>query len=257
VLHWGYGNHKRLPQKSLHHQTSQSASGNVCSILRILPGHTNLRVFLPLTISPSDSIPPPFGNIHTEPDDQTRSKAKSKEEREPLPIISGAIDDGLDDVRANHAGSPVREAKQAEKLEVRKHAGHLCGVIGVCGTRLPCCRNREDSVQPSSSGRRRSRKLGTAQIRRYTPCMTMYVRECIPGTQSHTNVQNSQALWKPNLRVHKPIIPQRGIKTVTTFVTTNWNCLGESRVSIDIRSRRCNSPSSLWGFSSTFGCTRS
>jgi hypothetical protein len=78
-----------------------------------------------------------------------------------------------------------------------------------------------------------------------------------PARNPAQTYQNSQALWKPNLRVHKPIMPQRGIRTVTTFVTTNWNCPCEPRASIDIRSRRCNSPSSSWGFSSIFGCTRS
>ena len=33
--------------------------------------------------------------------------------------------------------------------------------------------------------------------------------------------QNSQTLWNPNLSVQSPIMPQSGMRIVTTFVTTN------------------------------------
>lgn len=35
--------------------------------------------------------------------------------------------------------------------------------------------------------------------------------------------QNSQALWNPNLSVHRPIMPQSGMRIVTTFVTINYS----------------------------------
>lgn len=75
--------------------------------LLISLGHINLRVVLPLTISPSDSVFPSFLNIHSEPDDQTGGEAEGEEEWEPFPIVSRAIDDCLDDVRADHARRPI------------------------------------------------------------------------------------------------------------------------------------------------------
>lgn len=163
------------------------------STLCVLLGYIDLRVFLPLTISPSDSIPPSLGDIHTEPDDQTGSEAKGKEEGEPIPIVSRAVDDCLDDVRADHARCPVREAKQAEELTAQLRVTSVGP--GLCEVHSPYCQTREDSARPSSSGRRRSRGPGTARIRRYMPCILAFVRRCITHTQhrSPTN-QNSQAL---------------------------------------------------------------
>ena len=96
----------------------------------ILLGRINRRVFPPLTVSPRDSILPSFGNIHAKPYDQTGSGAKGKEERESFPVVPRAIDDGLNDVRADHTGSSIRETEQAEELE-GVGTGHLDGVDGM------------------------------------------------------------------------------------------------------------------------------
>ena len=89
------------------------------STLCIALMHINPCILFPLAVSPSASIPPPFGDVHTKPDGQTGSETNGEEEGEPLPVIPGSTDDGLDDVRANDAGNPIREAKQAEKLEAQ------------------------------------------------------------------------------------------------------------------------------------------
>lgn len=101
---------------SNYHISIMECGGTQHSTLHILLRLNNPQVFLPLAISPSNSIPPSFGNIHTKPYDQTGSNTEGKEEGEPFPIVPRVINDGLDNIWANHAGSPVWEAKQAKEL---------------------------------------------------------------------------------------------------------------------------------------------
>ena len=54
--------------------------------------------------------------VLTKPDDQASGNTKSKKERESLPIITGVVDDCLDDVRSNHRRSTIRETKKTEEL---------------------------------------------------------------------------------------------------------------------------------------------
>ena len=158
----------------------------------ILLGRINRQAFPPLTVSPHDNFLPSFCNIHAKPYDQTGSGAKGKEEREPFPVVPRAINNGLNDVRADHTGSSIRETEQAEELE--GYAPVILMGSTVCGTYSPCCRNREDSVQPSSSGRKHSRELGTVRIRRYMPYITAEVRRLIHCRRDQPTYQNSQAL---------------------------------------------------------------
>jgi hypothetical protein len=69
---------------------------------------------------PPHSIPPPLGNINTEPYDQRRSRAYPKQEREPLPIILRLADDRLDDIRPNHGRRAVGKTEQAKELRVHR-----------------------------------------------------------------------------------------------------------------------------------------
>ena len=91
--------------------------------------HLLISVSPLLTVGPSEGVPPSFCNIDTEPYDQAGYKSEREEEGEPFPVASRLIDDGLDDVWADHAGSPVREAEQAEELKM--WSNHLGAAICV------------------------------------------------------------------------------------------------------------------------------
>ncbi len=58
----------------------------------------------------------------TEPNDDTRRKAKSEEEREAFPVVARVVDDGLDDVGTDHGGCPVRQPKQSKELHPKSLA---------------------------------------------------------------------------------------------------------------------------------------
>ena len=69
--------------------------------------------------SPSDSIPSPLFNINTETNEQRRSRANCKQEREPLPIVLRLVNDRLDDIRSDNGRSPVREIEKTKELRAQ------------------------------------------------------------------------------------------------------------------------------------------
>ena len=103
--------------------------------------------------------------VLTKPDNQASGNTKSKKERESLPIITGVVDDCLNDIRSNHRWSTIRETEETEELmEMSDYFEH--GTVMII---VPYCQSPAGSIQPSWFGKKRSMALGINQTQRCTP----------------------------------------------------------------------------------------
>ena len=53
---------------------------------------------------------------HTEPNDDTCGRTHSEKEGKALPVVTGVVDDGLDDVGADHRRRTVGQPEESEEL---------------------------------------------------------------------------------------------------------------------------------------------
>ena len=80
---------------------------------------------------------------------------------------TGVVDDGLDDVRTDHAGCAIRESEQSEVLFGIRIRSEISKIREI--TCSPCCRNPEVRAQPSWFVRTHSTALEKGQRRRCMP----------------------------------------------------------------------------------------
>ena len=74
-------------------------------------------------LRPSNGRTSSLRDIDEKPDCDAGAEAKGKEEGEAFPVVACAVDDRLDDVRANHGGGAVRETEETEELFARISGG--------------------------------------------------------------------------------------------------------------------------------------
>lgn len=60
-----------------------------------------------LLLRPDRCVLPAFLHINAKPDNHRRRGAQREEEREAVPIVACPVDDGLDNVGADHRGGAV------------------------------------------------------------------------------------------------------------------------------------------------------
>lgn len=86
----------------------------------LLPSCTPLSTYRsPTLLSPPNSRTTPSRHIHKDPDDEASAEAKRKKEGEAFPVVARLVDDGLNDVGADHGRGAVGEAEETEELGVR------------------------------------------------------------------------------------------------------------------------------------------
>ena len=62
----------------------------------------SLILILPPGLRPDSCISPPLLNIHAKPNHDGCCYAQGEQKREPFPVVSGLVDDSLNNVGANH-----------------------------------------------------------------------------------------------------------------------------------------------------------